>query len=150
MAACCCQCNGVNAKCIRCVCTKEKRPFVSCLPSKSNKCQNLLSCRQKAIVKAACSPPVSCPSLTLWPSSPSASSTPLPGASLTSADLFPTLPSTLPIDSCPVSLCTWLAVSVASAAGFLLGSFQRNAILWDHLYCVLKGHPLDNQSLYSS
>ena len=71
MAARCCQSNGVNAKCIRCVCTKEKRPCVSCLPSKSNNCQNLLSCRQRAIVKAACSPSVSCPSSTLCPSSPS-------------------------------------------------------------------------------
>ena len=122
MAAHCCQCNGVNAKCIKCVCTKEKGPCVSCLPSKSNKCQNLLSCRQKAIVKATCSPSVLCPSLTLCPSSPSASSTPLPGASLASADLFPTLPLTLPIEICPVSLCTCLVISVASAARFLLGS----------------------------
>ena len=56
MAARCCQCNGVN---------------VSCLPSKSNNCQNVLSCRQRAIVKAVCSPSVSCPSSTLCPSSPS-------------------------------------------------------------------------------
>ena len=67
----CCQCNGVNAKCIRCACTKEKRSCVSCLPSKSNNCQNLLSCRQRAIVKAVCSPSVSCPSSTLCPSSAS-------------------------------------------------------------------------------
>ena len=71
MAARCCQCNGVNAKCIRCACTKEKWPCVSCLASKSNNCQNLLGCRQRAIVKAACSPSVSCLSSTLCPSSPS-------------------------------------------------------------------------------
>ena len=61
----CCQCNGVNAKCIRCARAKKKSHCVSCLPSKSNNCQNLLSCRQKAVVKAKYSPSVS------YPSSPS-------------------------------------------------------------------------------
>ena len=47
-AARCCPCNGVKAKCVRCVCAKRKKPCISCIPGRSNSCQNSLSCRQIA------------------------------------------------------------------------------------------------------
>ena len=46
MAGKCCGCNGDGARCIRCVCVKQRRPCVSCLPMKIGRCQNTLSCRQ--------------------------------------------------------------------------------------------------------
>ncbi len=43
----CCPCNGANAKCTRCYCVRNGRPCVSCLPGKSEVCQNSLGCRQR-------------------------------------------------------------------------------------------------------
>ena len=36
----CCLCNGVKAKCIRCVCAREGHPCVSCLPLRDGRCHN--------------------------------------------------------------------------------------------------------------
>ena len=47
----CCQCNGVNAKCKRCLCVKMKRPCLNCLPLRSNNCQNTLGHRQEKLVR---------------------------------------------------------------------------------------------------
>ena len=46
----CCQCHGISVQYIRCICVKKKRPYVLCLPSKSNNCQNTLSRRQHTTV----------------------------------------------------------------------------------------------------
>ena len=34
----CCQCNGAKAKCVRCACSKQKRPCSSCLLGKKGGC----------------------------------------------------------------------------------------------------------------
>ena len=49
MAATCCSCNGVSAKCVRCVCVKEKKPCLNCFPSSSDNCQNITRLRQARI-----------------------------------------------------------------------------------------------------
>ena len=36
----CCLCNGLQAKCVRCVCARGGRPCVSCRPSDARKCCN--------------------------------------------------------------------------------------------------------------
>ena len=52
MAARCCTCNGVSAKCIRCLCVRNERPCVSCLPRRSGNCLNSLATRQKVASKS--------------------------------------------------------------------------------------------------
>ncbi len=51
----CCSCNGLNARCITCICVKGKKPRVNCHPSKSNKCQNNITHRQMRLVSISSS-----------------------------------------------------------------------------------------------
>ena len=50
VSVCCCPRKGVSSKCVRCTCVRKKVPCVSCFPSKSRKCKNSLSCRQKKVL----------------------------------------------------------------------------------------------------
>ena len=43
----CCTCNGVRARCVRCICVKNGTPYVSCLPRKSGSCSITLQSRQE-------------------------------------------------------------------------------------------------------
>ena len=43
----CCTCNGVRARCVRCICVKNGTPCVSCLPRKSGSCSNTLQSREE-------------------------------------------------------------------------------------------------------
>ena len=38
----CCTCNGVRARCVRCICVKNGTPCASCLPRKSGSCSIIL------------------------------------------------------------------------------------------------------------
>ena len=51
----CYSCNGVNAKCIHCVCVKRGTPCVSCLPKRMDMCRNTLDQKQKRVQSITCS-----------------------------------------------------------------------------------------------
>ena len=38
----CCSCNGVSARCVRCVCARAEQPCVSWLPERTGGCHNAL------------------------------------------------------------------------------------------------------------
>ena len=45
----CCTCNGEKARCVRCVCVKNKRPCLNCLPGRANSCHNTITQRQSSV-----------------------------------------------------------------------------------------------------
>ena len=49
----CCSCNGRNAVCKRCVCTRAKKPCSTCLPLKDNKCVNTLPLRVNSVIDSS-------------------------------------------------------------------------------------------------
>ena len=90
-----------------CACVKADRVCQGCLPSHLDTCSN-----QHSSVSAMVLPSF-------------ASSIPLPGTSLASADSLPTLPLTLPIDS-----CSSISVLSPSLPGWPVQPLQQPDFLW--------------------
>ena len=49
----CCTCNGRNAVCKRCVCSRAKKPCSTCLPLKDNRCVNTLPLRVNSVIDSS-------------------------------------------------------------------------------------------------
>ena len=90
----CCQCNGKNAKCIRCSCWKSELPCSYCLPGKDGVCQNSFGRGSGPPDSLDASPRVSPSPQVVDPSSDLSTSTSAEGGQSSSA--VAALPDTLP------------------------------------------------------
>ena len=88
-----CQCNGSNAKCLRCSCVSSKSPCSSYHPSRSGRCRNIMSTHVSSNQAPSSTVTLSatCPPASPDPVSPSPNQQPRDGPLLSSSFSLPSL-----------------------------------------------------------